>query len=103
MHREHVAVRRVPGRRGRAAEVLHAVVVADVERPLGSPEPPVPATPVSSWVTEAGMPSTIQCQNPEPVGASGSKQVTAKLLVSAGKPDQYSDGEMFPPVMPHPS
>ena len=49
------------------------------------------------------MPSTIQCQNPEPVGASGSKQVTAKLLVSAGKPDQYSDGEMFPPVMPNPS
>src|SRR5258705_2619062 len=49
------------------------------------------------------MPSTTQCQNPEPVGASGSKQVTAKLLVSAGKPDQYSDGEMFPPVMPNPS
>jgi hypothetical protein len=45
------------------------------------------------------MPSTTQCQNPEPVGASGSKQVTAKLLVSAGKPDQESDGEMFaPPV-----
>ena len=35
VHREHVAVRRVPGRRGRAAEVLGAVVVADVERPLG--------------------------------------------------------------------
>ncbi len=49
------------------------------------------------------MLSTIQCQKPEPVGASGSKQVTAKLLVSAGKPDQESDGEMFPPVMPHPS
>src|SRR5271168_4375865 len=71
--------------------------------PLGRPEPSVPATPVSSSVTEAGMPSTIQCQNPEPVGASGSKQVTAKLLVSAGKPDQESDGEMFPPVMPNPS
>src|SRR5260370_24759276 len=49
------------------------------------------------------MPSTTQCQKPEPVGASGSKQVTAKLLVSAGKPDQRSDGEMFPPVMPNPS
>ena len=35
VHREHVAVRRVPGRRGRAPEVLGAVVVADVERPLG--------------------------------------------------------------------
>src|ERR1700704_577098 len=71
--------------------------------PLGSPEPFVPAAPVSSSVTEAGMPSTIQCQKPEPVGASGSKQVTAKLLVSAGKPDQCSDGEMFSPVMPNPS
>src|SRR6201986_2866265 len=49
------------------------------------------------------MPSTIQCQKPEPVGASGSKQVTAKLLVCSGKPDQDSDGETLPPVMPHPS
>jgi hypothetical protein len=56
--------------------------------PLGRPEPSVPAAFVSSSVTEAGMPSTIQCQKPEPVGASGSKQVTAKLLVSAGNPDQ---------------
>ena len=52
-------------------------------------------------VTDAGMPSTTQCQKPEPVGASGSKQVTAKLLVSAGNPDQRSEGEMFKPVMPH--
>src|SRR5579863_7708400 len=71
--------------------------------PLGSPVPSVPAALVSSSVTDAGMLSTIQCQNPDPVGASGSKQVTAKLLVSAGKPDQDSDGEMFPPVMPQPS
>ena len=35
MHREHVTVRLVPGWRGRAAEVLGAVVVADVERTLG--------------------------------------------------------------------
>jgi hypothetical protein len=32
----------------------------------------------------AGMFTTSQCQKPEPVGASGSKQVTAKLLVPAG-------------------
>src|SRR5437762_14364884 len=71
--------------------------------PLGRPEPSVPAAFVSSSVTEAGMPSTIQCQKPEPVGASGAKQVTAKLLVSAGNPDQRSDGEILPPVMPNPS
>ena len=63
----------------------------------------MPAAPVSSSVTEAGIPSTTQCQNPEPVGASGSKHVTAKPLVSAGKPDHRSDGEMFPPVIPNPS
>ena len=71
--------------------------------PSGRPEPSVPAALVSSSVTEAGMSSTTQCQNPEPVGASGSKQVTAKLSVSAGNPDQRSEGEMFPPVMPHSS
>ena len=47
------------------------------------------------------MPSTTQCQKPEPVGASGSKQVTAKLWVWAGNPDHNSDGETFKPVMPH--
>src|SRR5690242_19602900 len=48
------------------------------------------------------MPYTIQCQNPEPVGASGSKQVTAKPFVSAGKPDQRRCGDRFSPVAPNP-
>jgi hypothetical protein len=30
--------------------------------------------------------TTTQCQKPLPVGASGSKQWTAKLLVPAGAP-----------------
>ena len=42
------------------------------------------------------MSNTTQCQNPLPVGASGSKQVTAKLLVSGGNPSQRSCGEVFP-------
>ena len=37
--------------------------------------------------------TTSQCQNPLPVGASGSKQVTAKLLVPAGAPDQARCGD----------
>ena len=41
-----------------------------------------------------------QCQNPLPVGASGSKAVTAKLLVPAGAPDQLSAGDTFLPVQP---
>src|SRR6516164_5539670 len=51
-------------------------------------------------VVEAGMLITIQCQKPLPVGASGSYTVTAKLLVSAGAPDQLSSGERFLPLQP---
>jgi hypothetical protein len=63
----------------------------------------VPTAPGSSLVSDAGMPGTTQCHQPEPVGACESNKVTAKLLVSAGKPDHDSGGEMFPPVMPNPS
>ena len=41
--------------------------------------------------------ATAQCQNPDAVGASGSNTVTTKLLVSAGKPDHESCGEMSSP------
>src|SRR5579862_8559253 len=61
--------------------------------PSGSPVPSALPTPAASSVTDAGMPYTIQCQNPDPVGASGSKQVTAKPLVSAGNPDQRRCGD----------
>ena len=47
-------------------------------------------------VTETGMSKTTQCQKPLPVGASGSKHVTAKLRVSGGKPSQRRWGEVFP-------
>src|ERR1035437_4877118 len=46
------------------------------------------------------MSATAQCQNPLRVGASGSYQVTAKLSVSAGKPDQDSCGERSSPPAP---
>src|SRR6202795_4958923 len=52
-------------------------------------------------VVLAGMSSTIQCQKPLPVGASGSYIETMKLLVRLGKPDQDSSGEMsLPPGTP---
>src|ERR1700676_2493007 len=44
------------------------------------------------------MSSTAQCQNPDPVGASGSYNVKAKLLVPAGAPFHANSGEMFPPL-----
>ena len=47
------------------------------------------------------MSMTSQCQNPDPVGASGSKQVTANPLVSGGNPCQRSSGEMFWPDIPN--
>src|SRR5947209_16849380 len=56
----------------------------------------VPA-PVSSSATDAGMLATAQCQNPDPVGASGSKQVTANDFVSDGCPDHDSCGETSSP------
>src|SRR3954469_5265846 len=48
------------------------------------------------------MLTTSQCQNPLPVGASGSKQVTAKLLVPVGAPDQARCGERLSPSQPKP-
>src|ERR1700676_1989774 len=57
--------------------------------------------PSGSRVVLAGMSSTIQCQKPLPVGASGSYIETTKLLVRLGKPDQDSSGEMsLPPGTP---
>src|SRR5688572_28413369 len=44
--------------------------------------------------------TATQCQKPETIGASGSKQVTTKLLVSSGKPDLDSCGDTFwPPAL----
>jgi hypothetical protein len=44
----------------------------------------------------AGRSTSTQCQNPDGVGASGSKQVTTKLFVPSGAPDQLSCGEVLP-------
>jgi hypothetical protein len=56
---------------------------------------------LGSEVVVAGMSSTIQCQKPLPVGASGSYIETTKLWVWAGKPDHDSCGEMsLPPGTP---
>ena len=61
----------------------------------------VAPAPAASSVTLAGMSTTVQCQKPDGVGASGSKQVTVKLRVPAGKPDQLSCGEtLSPPAEP---
>src|SRR5215216_6576434 len=61
----------------------------------GSVAPSAPA-PVSSDVTSAGRSTSTQCQNPDGVGASGSKQVTVKLFVSSGAPLHDSWGEALP-------
>src|SRR3954468_12067516 len=60
--------------------------------PRSGSGPPLPA-PLASSVVEAGTLTSTQCQKPLWVGASGSKQVIVKLLVSSGKPDQRSCGE----------
>ncbi len=63
--------------------------------PPGRSAPSAPA-PASSEVTSAGRSTSTQCQNPLGVGASGSKQVTVKLLVPSGAPDHDSCGEVLP-------
>src|SRR5690242_21733218 len=55
-----------------------------------------PAAPVSSEVTSAGTSTSTQCQKPDGVGASGSKQVIVKLWVPSGTSLQDSCGEVFP-------
>src|SRR5689334_21759687 len=60
----------------------------------------LPASGFSS-VTFAGMLITDQCHQPEPVGASGSYTVTAKLLVSLGAPLHLSAGDLISPPQPN--
>src|SRR5690349_21709613 len=64
----------------------------------GRSAPSAPA-PASSEVQSAGRSTSTQCQKPLGVGASGSKQVTVKLLVSSGKPDHDSWGERSPSAL----
>jgi len=46
--------------------------------------------------------TTTQCHHPEPVGASGSNMVSAKLFAPAGAPLHDSCGDVLPPVHPKP-
>src|SRR4051812_954136 len=64
--------------------------------PFGRSAPLSAPAPRGSSVVVASRPATTQCQKPLGVGASGSKQVTTKPLVSAGNPDQDSCGEVLP-------
>ncbi len=100
VHSEHVAVGAVAGGRGGADIAGGAGVTAQRDRRWGRSELSGAPAPVGSSLTSGGMSAMAQCQNPLPVGASGSKHVTAKLLVSAGKPDQESCGEMSSPPAP---
>ena len=56
--------------------------------------------PAGSSVTFAGMSTTAQCQNPHPVGASGSYTVTAKLFVPSGNPLHRRCGDTSSPPAP---
>ena len=77
VHHEEVPVHLVAGRRGRPVVAHGAEVVArrGTRRPAGCPRRDCPR-PRASSVTPAGMSTTVQCQKPDGVGASGSKQLT---------------------------
>src|SRR4051794_1733132 len=63
--------------------------------PSGSEASEAPA-PVDKLVTSAGISTATQCQKPETMGASGSKQVTTNDCVPSGAPLQLSSGEVSP-------
>jgi len=89
-------------RRRRGAEIPPQTgIVRQLDGRRGNrPESGDPA-PLGRLCVDAGMSMTAQCQNPDPVGASGSNTVTTKLLVAAGKPVQVSCGELsLPPGTP---
>ena len=73
-------------------------VVADVERVAREASRPMPRRRCPELVTSAGRSTATQCQKPDGVGASGSKQVTTKLLVPSGAPLQDSCGDVLPQV-----
>ena len=103
VHREDVAVRLValaagrrrPSRR-RRSRCAHA------SRPWAGWRRRRRRRRACSSVTLAGMLTTDQCHQPEPVGASGSYTVTAKLLVSLGAPLHFKAGDLFSPEQPKP-
>src|SRR5580698_640638 len=61
-------------------------------------------SPASAGIetASAGMLKATQCQNPRPVGASGSCTMIAKLCVPAGGSLQNSAGDRFLPLQPNP-
>src|SRR5665648_1240407 len=66
--------------------------------PSGRAELSGAPAPCGRLVVVTGRFSTVQCQKPPGRGASGSKQVTTKLRVDSGNPDQASCGEVSPPA-----
>jgi hypothetical protein len=64
--------------------------------------PPTAPASGGSSVTLGGMLTTDQCHQPEPVGASGSYTVTAKLFVFLGAPLHLRAGDLFSPEQPKP-
>src|SRR5215210_5460590 len=73
------------------------VSLRTLNAPEGSCEPSGAPAPRGSSVVEASRPTTFQCQKPEGVGASGSKQDTANPRVSSGKRSQRRCGDVLPP------
>jgi hypothetical protein len=57
--------------------------------------------PFGNALIDAGILTTTQCQNPDPVGASGSNIVSTKLLVPAGALVHESCGDTLLPLHPN--
>jgi hypothetical protein len=96
-------VRFISRRRTGAAEAGIAKIVAALTAPPGSVALFLSPAPAGSEKTLLAILTTVQCHQPLPVGASGSRTVTAKLRVPAGAFFHASCGETLPPVQPKPA
>ena len=100
VHDDEVPVRAVPGRRGGADEALQACVVGQGDRVAGKSAAAAVADTGGQVGHRRGQVGHRPVPEPDPVGASGSYIVTAKLRVVSGNPDQLSCGETSEPPAP---
>lgn len=95
-------MRFISRRRAGAAEAGIAKIVAALYRSARQCSAVFISAPAGREETLLAILTNVQCHQPLPVGASGSRTVTAKLRVPAGAFFHVSCGETLPPVQPKP-
>ena len=100
VHRDAVMVPAMARGRRRAEVALNARVVRELESTGGKAGARVVAGTCGERRRAKRDVRYSPCQNPLAVGASASKTLTTKLLVSSGNPDQDNCGDVSVPPAP---